>query len=93
MIKKIYENEIVNLQQQLQKGKGLYSIEKSSKKDSINIFETSTPQGKIQVQIQVIQQKLNELIQKQSLSNQIENINIRADHLHIDILYSEEFYK
>ena len=47
MIKKIYENEIVNLQQQLQKGKGLYSIEKSSKKDSINIFETSTPQGKI----------------------------------------------
>jgi hypothetical protein len=43
MIKKIYENEIVNLQQQLQKGKPLCSIEKSSKRDSPNIFETNTP--------------------------------------------------
>ena len=27
------------------------------------------------------------------MSNQIENINIRTDHHHIDILYSEEYYK
>ena len=43
MIKKIYENEIVNLQSKLQKGKALCSIDKYSRRDSHNIFETITP--------------------------------------------------
>lgn len=27
------------------------------------------------------------------MQNHIENINIRTDHHHIDILYSEEYYR